>query len=107
MATEVKVPVLGESLTEATVGEWLKQPGAKVAADAPVASQETDKVSVEVGAPVAGIMGAHAVQVGDTVQVGAMIATLEAGAGAAAAPAAAEPAPAAPVAQQSPAAPSV
>jgi len=103
MATEVKVPVLGESITEATVGEWLKQPGDKVAADEPVASLETDKVSVEVGAPVAGIMGAHAVQVGDTVQVGAMIATIEAGDGAAAAPAAT---PAATAAQQAPAVPS-
>src|SRR6185503_596358 len=107
MATEVKVPVLGESITEATLGEWLKQPGDKVAADEPVASLETDKVSVEVGAPVAGVMGAHAVKVGDTVQVGAMIATIEAagsaGDGAAAAPAAA---PAATAAQQAPAAPS-
>jgi 2-oxoglutarate dehydrogenase E2 component (dihydrolipoamide succinyltransferase) len=106
MATEVKVPVLGESITEATLGEWLKQPGDKVALDEPVASLETDKVSVEVGAPVAGVMGAHAVQVGDTVQVGAMIATIEAGDGAAAAPAApAAPAPAAPVAAAEPARP--
>ncbi|MFM9829605.1 MAG: biotin/lipoyl-containing protein, partial [Sphingomonas sp.] len=86
MATEIKVPVLGESITEATIGEWLKQPGDHVAADEPVASLETDKVSVEVGAPVAGIMGAHAVAVGDTVQVGAMIATIEAGGAAPAKP---------------------
>ncbi len=110
MATEVKVPVLGESITEATLGEWLKQPGDKVALDEPVASLETDKVSVEVGSPAAGIMGPHAVQVGDTVQVGAMIATIEAGDGAAAAPAAAAPAapvpaPAATAAQQAPAVP--
>jgi 2-oxoglutarate dehydrogenase E2 component (dihydrolipoamide succinyltransferase) len=91
MATEVKVPVLGESITEATLGEWLKQPGDAVALDEPVASLETDKVTVEVGAPAAGVMGQHAVKVGDTVQVGAMIATIDAG-GAAAAPA---PAPAA------------
>ena len=88
MATEVKVPTLGESITEATLGEWLKQPGEAVAADEPVASLETDKVSVEVPAPVAGTMGAHAVAVGDTVQVGAMIATIEAGGTGAAAPAA-------------------
>jgi len=88
MATEVKVPVLGESITEATLGEWLKQPGDAVALDEPVASLETDKVSVEVGAPAAGIMGAHAVKVGDTVQVGAMIATIEDGSAAAPAPAA-------------------
>ncbi len=90
MATEVLVPVLGESITEATVGEWLKQPGDPVAVDEPIASLETDKVSVEVPSPVAGVMGAHAVKVGDTVEVGAMIATIEAaGAGAASAPAAA------------------
>jgi 2-oxoglutarate dehydrogenase E2 component (dihydrolipoamide succinyltransferase) len=84
MATEVKVPVLGESITEATLGEWLKQPGDAVAADEPIASLETDKVAVEVPAPVAGVMGAHAVQPGDTVSVGAMIATIEEGDGAAA-----------------------
>ncbi len=105
MATEVKVPVLGESITEATLGEWLKQPGDKVALDEPVASLETDKVSIEVGSPAAGVMGPHAVQVGDTVQVGAMIATIEAGDGAATAPVAAAPAPSATAAQQAPAVP--
>ena len=103
MATEVTVPVLGESITEATVGEWLKQPGDPVKADEPIASLETDKVSVEVPSPVAGVMGQHAVQVGDTVQVGAMLATIEAGGGAAAAPAAA-PAPAVTPAAPAPAA---
>ncbi|MCC2979382.1 2-oxoglutarate dehydrogenase complex dihydrolipoyllysine-residue succinyltransferase [Sphingomonas sp. IC4-52] len=92
MATEVLVPTLGESITEATLGEWLKQPGDKVAADEPIASLETDKVSVEVPSPIAGVMGQHAVAVGDTVQVGAMIATVEAGDGAAAAAPAAQPA---------------
>ncbi|WP_346732027.1 biotin/lipoyl-containing protein, partial [Sphingomonas sp. GC_Shp_5] len=87
MATEVTVPVLGESITEATVGEWLKQPGDPVKADEPIASLETDKVSVEVPSPVAGVMGQHAVQVGDTVQVGALLVTIDAGGGAAAAPA--------------------
>ena len=82
MATEVKVPVLGESITEATLGEWLKQPGDAVKADEPIASLETDKVSIEVPSPVAGVMGQHAAKVGDTVQVGAMIATIEAGAAA-------------------------
>ena len=103
MATEVTVPVLGESITEATVGEWLKQPGDPVKADEPIASLETDKVSVEVPSPVAGVMGQHAVQVGDTVQVGAMLATIEAGGGAAAAPAAA-PTPAVTPAAPAPAA---
>ena len=79
MATEVLVPTLGESITEATLGEWLKQPGDAVAVDEPIASLETDKVSIEVPSPVAGTMGDHAVAVGDTVEVGAMIATIDAG----------------------------
>ncbi|MBO9621403.1 MAG: 2-oxoglutarate dehydrogenase complex dihydrolipoyllysine-residue succinyltransferase [Sphingomonas sp.] len=94
---DVKVPVLGESITEATLGEWLKKPGDAVALDEPIASLETDKVSVEVPSPVAGVMGDQLVQVGDTVQVGAVIATVGEGGGAAAAPAAAPAsAPAAP-----------
>ena len=83
MSTEVKVPVLGESITEATLGEWLKKPGDAVAVDEPIASLETDKVSVEVPSPVAGVMGAQVVKVGDTVNVGAVIASIEAGSGAA------------------------
>jgi len=79
MATEVLVPTLGESIAEATLGEWLKQPGDAVAVDEPIASLETDKVSVEVPSPVAGVMGEHAVKVGDTVSVGALIATVDAG----------------------------
>ncbi|MBN8845254.1 MAG: 2-oxoglutarate dehydrogenase complex dihydrolipoyllysine-residue succinyltransferase [Sphingomonadales bacterium] len=98
MSTEVKVPTLGESVTEATIGEWLKKPGEAVALDEPIASLETDKVAVEVPSPVAGVMGQQLAGVGDTVNVGAVIATVEAG-GAAAAPAAkaeaAAPAPAA------------
>ena len=98
MSTEVKVPTLGESVAEATIGEWLKQPGEAVALDEPIASLETDKVAVEVPAPVAGVMGQHIAKVGDNVAVGAVIATIEAGSGAAApAPAwapAAAPAPA-------------
>ena len=92
MSTEVKVPTLGESVTEATIGEWLKQPGEAVALDEPIASLETDKVAVEVPSPVAGVMGQQVVAVGDTVNVGAVIATIEAGDGKAAAPAAAAPA---------------
>ena len=57
MTTEVKVPTLGESITEATLGQWLKKPGDSVKADEPVASLETDKVAVEVNAPVDGVMG--------------------------------------------------
>ena len=85
MATDVKVPVLGESITEATVGEWLKQPGDAVAADEPIASLETDKVALEVPAPEAGTLGELLVEVGDTVEVGAVIARIEAGGGASAA----------------------
>ena len=97
MATEVNVPTLGESIVEATVGEWLKQPGDPVKADEPIVSLETDKVAVEVPSPVAGVMGQHAVNVGDNVAVGALLATIEAGGAGAAAPAPAPaPAPAAP-----------
>ena len=92
MATEVLVPVLGESISEATLGEWLKQPGDAVAVDEPIASLETDKVSVEVPSPVAGVMGDHAVKVGDTVQVGALLATVDAGGSAPAKTEAATPA---------------
>ena len=89
MSTEVKVPTLGESVTEATIGEWLKQPGDAVALDEPIASLETDKVAVEVPSPVAGVMGQQVAAVGDTVNVGATIATIDAGDGKAPAPAAA------------------
>ena len=100
MSTEVIVPTLGESIAEATLGQWLKQPGEAVAADEPIASLETDKVAVEVTAPVAGVMGAHIVSEGATVNVGAVIGSIEGGAGAAAAtaPAAAAAPSAAPAA---------
>ncbi|MFN5086523.1 MAG: 2-oxoglutarate dehydrogenase complex dihydrolipoyllysine-residue succinyltransferase [Novosphingobium sp.] len=83
MSTEVKVPTLGESVAEATIGEWLKQPGEAVALDEPIASLETDKVAVEVPSPVAGVMGQHLAKVGDNVAVGAVIATVEDGVAAA------------------------
>ena len=79
MAVDVIVPTLGESITEATLGQWLKQPGEAVKADEPVASLETDKVSVEVPSPVAGVMGQLAVAEGDTVNVGAVIAQIQEG----------------------------
>ncbi|NOU02981.1 MAG: 2-oxoglutarate dehydrogenase complex dihydrolipoyllysine-residue succinyltransferase, partial [Novosphingobium sp.] len=107
MSTEVKVPTLGESVAEATIGEWLKQPGEAVALDEPIASLETDKVAVEVTAPAAGVMGQYLAKTGDNVAVGAVIATIEAGSGAAAAPApaaTAAPAPAPAVAAAVPAA---
>jgi hypothetical protein len=67
MATDVLVPTLGESITEATLGSWLKQPGEAVKADEPIASLETDKVAVEVPSPVDGVVGELAVSEGDTV----------------------------------------
>jgi 2-oxoglutarate dehydrogenase E2 component (dihydrolipoamide succinyltransferase) len=92
MATEVKVPTLGESVTEATVGQWLKKPGEAVKADEPIVSLETDKVAVDVPAPVAGTLGDIVAKEGDTVNVGALLAYVNEGAAAAAAPAAAAPA---------------
>ncbi|HWT12560.1 MAG TPA: biotin/lipoyl-containing protein, partial [Allosphingosinicella sp.] len=86
MTTEVKVPTLGESIAEATLGQWLKKPGDPVKADEPVASLETDKVAIEVPSPVDGVMGEQVVAEGESVEVGAVIARIEAGDGAAAAP---------------------
>jgi len=102
MATEITVPALGESVTEASVGEWLKQPGDAVAVDEPIASLETDKVAVDVPSPVAGVLSEHKVAVGDTVEVGALIALVEEGGSASAAPAATKEAPA-PAASEAPA----
>ncbi|QLC22189.1 2-oxoglutarate dehydrogenase complex dihydrolipoyllysine-residue succinyltransferase [Parasphingopyxis sp. CP4] len=104
MATDVEVPTLGESITEATLGEWLKQPGDAVGRDEPIASLETDKVAVEVPSPVAGTLSEQLVAVGDTIEVGAVIARIGDGAAAPspkaeakeAAPAKQAPAPAAP-----------
>jgi 2-oxoglutarate dehydrogenase E2 component (dihydrolipoamide succinyltransferase) len=97
MSSEVKVPTLGESVSEASLGQWLKQPGEAVAVDEPIASLETDKVAVEVPSPVAGIMGQQMVKEGDTVLVGAVLALIEATGAAPRAPAPAPaPAPAAP-----------
>ncbi|MES2147252.1 MAG: biotin/lipoyl-containing protein, partial [Pseudomonadota bacterium] len=95
MATNVTVPTLGESITEGTLAEWLKQPGDAVKQDEPIATLETDKVSVEVPSPIAGVLTQQLVKAGDTVAVGAEIAIIDAGAtaaAAAAAPAAAAPA---------------
>jgi len=91
MATDVQVPALGESITEGTLAQWLKKPGEAVAQDEPIASLETDKVSVEVPSPVAGVMSEQLVKEGDTVAVGAPIARIdESGTAAAPAKAAAE-----------------
>ena len=85
MATEVKVPTLGESVTEASIGELLKNVGDSVAVDEPIVSLETDKVAVEAPSPIAGVIKEFKVAVGDTVEVGAVLAVIEEG-GAGAAP---------------------
>jgi 2-oxoglutarate dehydrogenase E2 component (dihydrolipoamide succinyltransferase) len=82
MATEITVPVLGESVTEGSIGEWLKQPGDAVAVDEPIVSLETDKVAVDVPSPIAGVLSEHRAAEGDTVEVGAVIAVIEEGASA-------------------------
>jgi len=105
MATEIRVPTLGESVTEATIGRWFKKVGEAVAADEPVVELETDKVTIEVPAPSAGVIEAVAAKDGDTVGVGALLGTIAAS-GAAAAPAKAEaPKAAAPAAAAPAAAP--
>lgn len=91
MTTEIRVPVLGESVTEAIIGQWLKKVGETVAADEPLLELETDKVMVEVNAPAAGVLAEIAANAGDTVEVGALLGTLSSeGAAVAAAPAAAK-----------------
>jgi 2-oxoglutarate dehydrogenase E2 component (dihydrolipoamide succinyltransferase) len=91
--TEIRVPTLGESVTEATIGKWFKQPGDPVAVDEPLVELETDKVTIEVPAPAAGTLSAIAAKDGDTVAVGALLGEIKDGVGAAAAkPAAAKPA---------------
>ena len=97
MTTEVRVPTLGESVTEATVATWFKKPGDPVAADEMLCELETDKVTVEVPAPAAGVMGDIVAEEGATVGVDALLATInegEAAAKPAAKPAKAEDKPA-------------
>src|ERR671920_1405221 len=77
MATDVQVPALGESITEGTLAQWLKKPGEAIAADEPIASLETDKVTVEVPSPIAGVLSETLVNEGDTVAVGAVIARVD------------------------------
>ncbi|MEM9725892.1 MAG: 2-oxoglutarate dehydrogenase complex dihydrolipoyllysine-residue succinyltransferase [Pseudomonadota bacterium] len=97
MTIEVRVPTLGESVTEATIATWFKKPGEAVSVDEMLCELETDKVSVEVPSPAAGVLSEIVAQEGDTVEVNALLAMVaEGAAAAAAAPAAAAPAPAAP-----------
>jgi 2-oxoglutarate dehydrogenase E2 component (dihydrolipoamide succinyltransferase) len=97
MATEIKVPALGESVTEATVAKWLKKPGEPVAVDDPVVELETDKVTLEVNATAAGVLSEIRVPEGANVNVGGVLGTIDGAGKVAAAPAAApKPVPAAP-----------
>ncbi|WP_420560057.1 2-oxoglutarate dehydrogenase complex dihydrolipoyllysine-residue succinyltransferase [Tepidicaulis sp.] len=82
MATEIRVPTLGESITEATVAQWFKKPGDSVEADEPLVELETDKVTVEVPAPAAGVLSEILVSDGDTVEVGALLGEIGEGKGA-------------------------
>jgi len=124
---DIRVPALGESVTEATIGKWFKKAGDVVAVDEPLVELETDKVTIEVPAPAAGVLTDVAVKDGDTVAVGALLGAIKEGAGAAPAkapakpaaaaapsvappppaPAPSKPAPAAAAAAQAPLAPSV
>jgi 2-oxoglutarate dehydrogenase E2 component (dihydrolipoamide succinyltransferase) len=112
MTIEIKVPALGESVTEATVGQWFKKPGDAVEVDEPLVELETDKVTVEVPAPAAGVLADIKVAQGATVGIGSVLGSIAEGAGAAAqtpahapakAPAAAPPKAAAPAAAATPA----
>lgn len=93
MSIEIRVPTLGESVTEATVGKWFKRPGETVNADEPLVELETDKVTVEVPAPASGVLGDILVQSGSTVAVGSLLAALKESAAKPAPPSAARPAP--------------
>ena len=85
MATEVKVPALGESVTEATVAQWFKKVGDTVNVDEPLVELETDKVTVEVPAPASGVLSEILVETGTTVEIGAILASIGEGSGKAAA----------------------
>src|SRR5580693_7722373 len=93
--TDIRVPTLGESVTEATIGKWFKHPGDAVAVDEPLVELETDKVTIEVPSPAAGVLAEVAAKDGETVAVGALLGQIRDGARAAA------PAKAAPKAEKS------
>ncbi len=99
MAIEIRVPTLGESITEATVGKWFKKPGDAVKADEPLVELETDKVTVEVPAPSAGTLSDILAKQGDTVAIGAVLGALSEGGAPAAKPAAKSEEPAKPAAK--------
>src|SRR4029077_6221546 len=106
---EIRVPALGESVTEATIGKWFKKPGEAVAVDEPLVELETDKVTIEVPAPAAGVLADIGAKDGDTVAGGAVLGQIKEGAGAGgaavkSAPAAAPSAPPPSAPQSTPAA---
>src|SRR6201994_3138699 len=101
--TEIRVPTLGESVTEATIGRWFKKAGDAVAVDEPLVELETDKVTIEVPAPSAGVLGEISAKDGDTVAVGALLGMITDGAAASAAPPASAKPAAAPPATAAPA----
>src|ERR1700742_3845071 len=88
MTIEIRVPTLGESITEATIGKWFKKAGDSVGADEPLLELETDKVTLEVNAPSSGVLSEIVAKDGDTVETGALLGHLEASNGSSAAPAA-------------------
>lgn len=90
MATEIRVPTLGESVSEATIARWFKKPGEAVKADEPLVELETDKVTLEVNAPASGVLAEIVAEEGATVEPNALLGSIGEGAGAAAAPAKAE-----------------
>src|SRR3954464_3097512 len=103
--TDIRVPTLGESVTEATIGRWFKKAGDAVAVDEPLVELETDKVTIEVPAPSAGVLGEIAAKDGDTVAVGALLGMINDGAAASAAKPAAPAPEKAPAPAAAPAAP--
>ena len=84
MTIEIRVPTLGESVTEATIGRWFKQPGEPVKADEPLVELETDKVTLEVNAPSDGVLAEQSAKEGETVGVNAVIGSIAEGGEAAA-----------------------
>src|SRR5271163_2107345 len=112
MAIEIRVPTLGESISEATVGKWFKKAGEPVRADEPLVELETDKVTLEVNAPGAGVLSEITAETGETVAIGALLGQVSGGPAAAqaaappSAPPKAAPAPAPSPATAMPPAPS-
>jgi len=102
MATEIRVPTLGESVSEATIARWFKKPGEAVKADEPLVELETDKVTLEVNAPTSGVLGDIVAQEGETVEPDALLGSIDEGGSAAAAPAKKEEKKEAPKAESKP-----